>query len=139
MVKTTADVKNLEKELTPFLNNEEKSCFNITPEFSWVIDATEQIERMIEENSIDPEALLQEYKKFEFVSNVSIKGLEKELFANEELIKDGKKGKVPLEQIAAAVQKFSEAEEAILNCSNDTVDFTIFRVEATETKNSLSK
>ena len=40
---------------------------------------------MIAENIVDPERLLTQYKKYEFVLNVSKSDLKRELFNNEEL------------------------------------------------------
>ena len=56
---------------------EEKPSFKLTDEFpedyQWIVDAKAQLATMIDENVIDPEALLEKYKKYEYVLNVNKK------------------------------------------------------------------
>ena len=81
---------------------------------------------MIAENIVDPERLLTQYKKYEFVLNVSKSDLKRELFNNEELAaQEESEGitKHGLETIREKIQMFYQAEEDIMNLSNDEVDY----------------
>jgi hypothetical protein len=89
---------------------------------------------MLKENMIAPCALLDQYKKFEFVLNVDRKELIDSLFN----VPDAPYNKVPLEAIKEEITRFHEAEEEILNISNNLNDFPMFRVKAAKLKNSLA-
>lgn len=143
MVKSTNDFKNLEKDLMPFLTNiTSKPNFELTPEFPWVADALTKIDEMFQENTIEPEALLKEYKKYEYVLNVKKKKLVNDLFENfikaqEDEDAPVEKGKAPYEEIHKMITEYHIAEYEILNISNDNIDFTMFRVLAQKIKSEL--
>lgn len=106
-----------ENDLMTFLELDTKPSFPITEDFPWVDEALGQIQRMISENIVDPERLLQQYKKYEFVLNVSKGELKRELFENEELktreVDPDPTGKHPLAVIKEKIDLFYQAEEDI--------------------------
>lgn len=89
---------------------------------------------MVKENMISPTALLDQYKKFEFVLNIDSKELIESLFN----VPDVPYNKLPLDAIKEEITRFHEAEEEILNISNNLCDFPMFRVKAAKLKNSLA-
>ena len=77
---TTNDFLCLEKDLVTFLNLRDKSSFELSPDFPWLQEARSQIQAMFKENQVGPQALLDQYKKYEYILNVDKKKLKKELF-----------------------------------------------------------
>jgi len=77
---STNAVLTFENDLMTFLELQPSPTFRLTPDFAWVADALQDIEKMIAENIIDPERLLDQYKKYEYVLNVDKGKLTKELF-----------------------------------------------------------
>ena len=77
---STNAVLTFENDLMTFLELTPSPTFRLTRDFSWVADALQDIEKMIAENVIDPERLLDQYKKYEYVLNVDKGKLTKELF-----------------------------------------------------------
>jgi hypothetical protein len=63
-----------------FLDLKAEPTFNLTRDFPWVADAIQGIDHMVAENVIEPERLLEQYKKFESVLNTDKKALIKDLF-----------------------------------------------------------
>lgn len=84
---------------------------------------------------VQPTALLEEYKQYEYVLNVDSKELIDSLFNCPEILPDHKQ---PLEEIEKQISLFHEAEQAILNISNNHQDFPMFRVQADRLKRELS-
>ena len=134
---TTNGFLSLEKDLVTFLNLEERASFYLEPEFPWLVNAREKIERIYEENIVEPEALLAKYKKFEFVLNVDKKALINNLFKREGDTARGE-NKAPYEEIREQIERFNQAEYEILNVSNDVVDFPLFQIHAKDLKQKLA-
>ena len=80
-----------------------------------------------------PTALLDQYKKYEYILNVKKNSLIKDLF-NRPITEENTEKKAPYEEIAAQLTKYHEAEYQILNISNDVVNFPIFQVKAGDLK-----
>lgn len=129
IVTSTNKVINLEDDLMPFLQKEKLPNFPITEDFPWIVDAAAQIDQMFEENIVGPLELLERYKQYEYILNVDRKQLIKELFGEQ---------KAPLKDLREKIQHYQDAYTAILNLSNDVVDFPLFRVVAGKMKESLS-
>jgi len=89
------------------------------------VHAREKIERIYEENIVEPEALLAKYKKFEFVLNVDKKALINNLFKREGDTARGE-NKASYEEIREQIERFNQAEYEILNVSNDVIDYPLF-------------
>lgn len=104
----------------PFLQKEKQPNFPITEDFAWVVDAKSAIDAMIVENIKGPLELLEKYKQYEYILNVDKKALLKELFGGEE--------KAPLSELRSRIEHYRQAHYEIMNLSNDTVDFPLFRV-----------
>lgn len=83
IVASTNKVSNLEDDLMPFLNKEKHANFPITEDFPWIIQASQNIDQMFQENIVGPNELLAKYKQYEYVLNVDRKALVKELFGGE--------------------------------------------------------
>ena len=98
--------------------------------FSWIIEAKAKISEMMAENIVGPVALLEKYKQYEYILNVDRKQLIKDLFRGEE--------KASLEELRQEITHYDKASNAILNLSNDVVDFPLFRVMAQNMKQNLS-
>ena len=93
---------------------------------------------MIDENIVEPEALLAKYKKYEYILNVNKKDFVNNLFKRK-IKEEGDEPKAPKEEIHAALQKFHDAEMEIMNISNDVIDYPFFRVMAGDLKLKLSE
>ena len=133
MRKTTNDFVCLEKDLVTFLNLEDQPSFELSQDFIWLQEARQQIQAIYKENQVAPTALLDQYKKYEYILNVKKTSLIKELF-NRPITEENKEKKAPYEEIAAQLTKYHEAEYEILNISNDVVNFPIFQVKAGDLK-----
>ena len=92
---------------------------------------------MIDENVIDPEALLEKYKKYEYVLNVNKKDFVANLFPKKSK-EEGGEDKKDIEEISEALEKFHVAEMEILNISNDVINYPLFRVMAKDLKTKLA-
>lgn len=142
MVASNNEFLTLEAELFRFLKMEERPNFEIPKDEAelkqkdlyWIIEAKQAISRMVKENMVAPQALLDQYKKYEFVLNVDSKELLESLFN----VPDQPNNKMPLETIKEEIHRFHEAEEEILNISNNLNDFPMFRVKAEKLKRSLA-
>jgi len=88
IIESTNSVNNLESDLMPFLQKEGFPNFKINREFPWIKDAIISLNDMINNNVDGPQALLEEYKKYEYILNVDKKELIDDLFKGGE---DGKK------------------------------------------------
>ena len=138
MRKTTNEFLCLEKDLVTFLNLPDKPSFELNSDFPWLQDARAQIQTMFKENQVAPHALLEEYKKYEYILNVDKKRLIKDLF-NKPITEENPSEKADYAEIAAKLNQFHSAEYEILNISNDIVDFPIFQVKAQDLKQRLAK
>ena len=96
---------------------------------------------MYEENIKEPIAIMELYKKYEYLLNVSKNDLVDSLLSNKEQLEatGGKSGKVSLELIREQIQKYHDAAEEILNLSNDFIDTPMFRVQCQKMKKKLSE
>jgi hypothetical protein len=137
MRKTTNEFLCLEKDLVTFLNLPDKSSFELSPEFVWINDAKQQIKTMFAENQIAPTELLDQYKKYEYILNVSKTKLINNLF--KKVNEDGKESKATFEEISETIYQFHSHEYEILKLSNDSVDFPVFQVKAKDLKERLAK
>lgn len=84
IIKSTNIVNDLESDLMPFLQKEGYPNFKIDHEFPWIKQATTDLKQMMDENIIEPSELLNEYKKHEYILNVSVKEVIDDLFKNGE-------------------------------------------------------
>lgn len=89
---------------------------------------------MISENIDAPNALLDEYKKYEYIINVDKKKLVDDLFKGGE---DG--AKKSLEEIEEQVKHYEQAFYEIMTLSEDEVDFKIFRIMSKKMKSDLGE
>ena len=138
MRKTTNEFLCLEKDLVTFLNLPDKPSFELNQDFPWLQEARSQIQAMFKENSLAPHALLDQYKKYEYILNVSKTRLIKDLF-NKPITEENLKEKADYDEIAVQLNKYHTAEYEILNISNDVVDFPVFQVKAADLKTRLAK
>jgi hypothetical protein len=99
---------------------------------------------MIAENIVEPERLLGQYKKFEFILNTDPSKLVKELFNNKERAAEEEDEalkeaalKSPLEEIRKILRQYDQAADDIMVLSNDDVDFCMFRIKALDLKKQL--
>ena len=83
---------------------------------------------------IGPQALLEEYKQYEFVLNVDYHELCESLFNVPGMLYDKK----DLDAIREQIERFYNAEEEILNISNNYNDYPMFRVKAEKLKKQLA-
>ena len=100
MRKTTNDFLCLEKDLVTFLNLDDKSSFELSQDFVWLQTARSQIQAIFKENQVAPTALLDQYKKYEYILNVKKNSLIKDLF-NRAITEENTEKKAPYEEIAA--------------------------------------
>ena len=105
MRKTTNEFLCLEKDLVTFLNLPDRSSFELTSDFVWIKDAQAQIKEMFKENQQAPHALLEQYKKYEYILNVDKKKLIKDLF-NKPITEDNPKEKADYAEIAKKLNQF---------------------------------
>lgn len=135
------DFASLEKDLVTFLKYDEKPSFKLTEEFKedyqWISDARDQLTAMIDENVVEPEALLEKYKKYEYILAINKKNFVLNLFPKKTK-EEGGEDKKDIEEISEALKKFNEAEQEILNISNDVVNYPLFRVMAGDLKTKLA-
>ena len=85
IVDTTNKFQVLESDLMqnlPRTDCDKRANFPLDANFSWVVDARDQILSMTGSNMAGPNGLLGEYKRFEFLFNVDEKHIKKELFNN---------------------------------------------------------
>lgn len=143
IVASNNEFTTLEAELFRFLKMEERPSFDIPRDeaqmkqrdLGWIVEAKNDISRMVRENMVGPQALLDEYKQYEFVLNVDTHELCDSLFN----APDMEYSKQNLETIRAEIERFYNAEEEILNVSNNFMDYPMFRVKAEKLKNLLAK
>jgi len=83
---------------------------------------------MIEENIVQPNELLTKYKEYEYILNVDRKELTDSLFAGE---------KKPLAEIKEQIAHYDRAYKEIMTCSEDDIDFNIFKVVTKKLKTEL--
>lgn len=87
---------------------------------------------MFEGNLEDPNNLLDQYKKYEYILNVDKKALIDDLF------KGGEEGqKKALEDIKERISHYDQAHYEIMTLSEDEVDYRLFRVMAKKLKTQL--
>ena len=155
ITESTNKVFNLEDDLMPFIYKEvekkepEKNAkkddkkdsdekkekartpnFFLTEKFNWIVEARQQIKEIYEENIKGPLELLAKYKEYEYILNVDKVALVKKLFREE---------KAPLETLREEISHYEKAQQDILNISNDVVDFPLFRIQAQNLKQNLSR
>ena len=128
--------RKLEEEVTPVdprtgerLGPRRGPNFKLDTEFPWINEGISDVDRMITENVGAPTELLNKYKEFEDILNTSATEKVKQLF----------EPKSPIEDVREALNYFEQKYFDILNCSNNLVNFPIFKVEAQDLKNKLSK
>jgi translation initiation factor 2 beta subunit (eIF-2beta)/eIF-5 len=121
-------VNDLESDLMPFLQKTGYSNFKIDREFPWIKEAISDLNRMIEENIIQPNELLAKYKEYEYILNVDKKELIDGLFLGE---------KKSLEEIKEQIAHYDQAYKEIMTCSEDDINFNIFKVVTKKLKNEL--
>lgn len=137
IIESTNKVHMLEADLMPFLElDPNQSNFKIDQSNQWIQDAITKLNKLLSENLSGPNELLERYKKFEYVlhQNSNVQDLIKELFSGGE---DGQKKS--LEEIREQAMHYEQAYYDIMTCSEDEVDFRIFRVMAQELKEKLAK
>jgi hypothetical protein len=138
VINSTNSVNCLESDLMPFLQKSASPNFQISQKFPWVIDANDNLNKMIGENVEGPNELLERYKKYEYILNIDKKKQINDLFkAVDEETKEQKK--VPLEDIKAQIEHFEQAHYEIMTLSEDEVDFRIFRIMAKKLKDELGE
>ena len=100
------DFASLEKDLVTFLKYDEKPSFKLTEEFKedyqWIVDARDQLTAMIDENVVEPEALLEKYKKYEYILAINKKNFVLNLFPKKTK-EEGGDDKKPIEEISEAL------------------------------------
>ena len=124
---STNQFLRLEKDLVTFLQIDGEPSFELPGSFVWLQDASNQLQDIFNANIIEPNKLLDEYKKYEDIINIDKKKMIAGLFKREPTEENPNK-KAPHDEIHEALERFHVAEYEILNISNDTVDFPIFRV-----------
>jgi hypothetical protein len=96
------EFNSLEKDLVTFLKYGEVSSFSLTEEFpedyQWIVDARQQLTAMIDENVVEPEALLAKYKKYEYILNVNKKDFVNNLFKRK-VVEEDDEPKASIEEI----------------------------------------
>lgn len=140
IVGTTNKFQILETDLMQNLPREEKdkrANFAINDEFPWVVDAKQKIQSMAESNMVGPMALLQQYKKYEFLLNVDEKAVKKDLFNNDKLMEETGNKKASIEVIHEEILKYHVAADEIQKISNNIMDYPMFRVQAQKIKEKL--
>lgn len=125
-------MQNLPRE-----DKDKRANFPITDDFSWIVDAKAKIMAMTEANTVGPLALLQQYKKYEFLLNVDEKQVKKDLFNNAALEEETGSKKADIDTIKAEIMKYHVAADEILRVSNNMMDFPMFRVQANKIKDKL--
>ena len=135
MIKSTNQINDLESDLMPFLQKLGFPNFKIDKDFSWIKEALEKLNFMLDNNVGGPNALLEEYKKYEYILNVDKKALIDDLFKCGEN-KDEKK---PLEEIEAQIQHYAQAYYEIMTLKEDEVNFNIFKVVVKRLKQDLGE
>ena len=138
MRSTTNEFLCLEKDLVTFLNLEDRSSFELPSDFKWLQAARAQIQAMFKENQVAPTALLEQYKKYEYILNVDKKRFIRDLFKRP-ITEENTEEKASYDEIAEQLNKYHQAEYEILNISNDTVEFPVFQVKAHDLKQRLAK
>ena len=135
IIKSTNKINNLEYDLMPFLkkdSDEGVPNFKIDHEFPWIKAASARLVTMIGNNVGGPNALLEKYKKYEYILNVDKKALIEDLF------KGGEEGqKKTLQEIRETVLHYDRANYEIMTLTEDEVNFRIFRIQAKKMKESL--
>jgi len=123
------------KEDTRSPEDKQKECDQKLKEKNlyWIVEAKQTISKMVRECMVQPTALLDKYKKYEYILNVESKEAIDTLFNQP----SEPYQKMPLEEIEKEILRYHEAEEEILNISNNHVDFPMFRVEAVKLKREL--
>lgn len=146
MVSSTNEVATLEQGVMYLLEKKPEPCFNLTDEFPWIKEAKEQIKKLVDENIGEPAALLEKYKKYSEILNVSKSKLSKELFGDPKKevkeVKEGEEaegGKASIDKLREVISHYNQAYYEILNLSNDVVDFTLVRVMAGSLKKKLAE
>jgi hypothetical protein len=138
IIDSTNKVHDLESDLMKSLQSSSRPNFEITKEFPWVMDAKEKIAAMFEENIQEPLAILEKFKAYEYLLNVDRRDLVDKLFNDKERKEETGDAKAPLEEIAAAIEKYHQAAEEIQNLTNNHIDTPMFRVVASKIKDQLS-
>ena len=147
------EFQNLEAELIRFIKFDQKANFEIPKdeeevrkkELHWILDAKQAISEMVRENMAGPQELLDMYKKYEFVLNINSKELAESMFKLPESEDGSIKKDEPiypsanLAQIREQIERFYVAEDEILNISNNTMEFPMFRVQADRLKKQLAE
>jgi hypothetical protein len=112
----------------------------MTANFPWITDALKEIKAMIAENIVEPERLMAQYQKFDFILNTDPAKLVKDLFNNKERAAETENEanvKADIEEIRQTLRKFDQAADDIMVLSNDEIDYHMFRVKALELKTIL--
>lgn len=142
IVASNNEFLTLEAEMFRFLKMEERPNFAIptsdeelrAADLYWIVEAKQAISKMVKENMVGPQALLDEYKKYEFVLNVDSDELLESLFNVPGNLYD----KAPIEDIREQIERFYNAEIEILNLSNNHMDYPMFRIKAEKLKTGLA-
>lgn len=167
-IETTNQIKFLESELMPFLKEQVKEedsdddktdnknddkdkklepedtlydmstgerlgprrgpSFKLDENFIWIKEGLAEINKLIEENIDGPTKLLEKYKEFEPIMKASKSKKVQSLF----------EPKQPLQVIKRELEYYDHAYYDILNASNDNEEFTLFRIVASNIKETLS-
>lgn len=135
IIESTNKINDLESDLMPFLQKQGYSNFKIDTNFPWIKSATDQLSLMFDENSPQPNDLLENFKKYEYVMNVDKKELIDKLFKRGE----SKEEKAELEEIRAEAQHYEDAYMQIMTLAEDEVNFRLFRVVTKKLKNELAE
>jgi hypothetical protein len=106
------------------MNIEKAPIYEMTEANSWVVAAKEEINALLAEYSAAPQAILNEYKKYEWIVQLDIEKYLTTLFSE----------KPTTETLTNLISDIRTAIYEVQNVSNDYVDFNFFQVESERLK-----
>lgn len=126
---STNRIINLETDLVPFMNIPKTPVYELTEESEVILQAKQQINKMLNRYTEGPKALLEKYKKFEWIGKLKMSDFLGNLFDK----------KPDIEKIKVELSRLRNARSELWVTSNDLVDYEIFQIECQEFKSVVMK
>ena len=127
IVSGTNKIQNLRCTLVPFMNFPLDPAFNLQEDYPLLLWARQEIQSFLNFYSEEPQQLLQEYKKFEWIGKLKTEKYLKNLFEI----------KPSIPKLQEELAKFRQAKDEIQHLHTNTINYDFFQVECVQIKDDL--
>ena len=127
IIQGTNRIDNLHCTLVPFMNFKPEPSFNLMEDYPMIVWAREQINGFLEDYSEEPQQLLKEYKKFEWIGKLKV----------DEYLKGVFDVKPSIGKLQDELNRFKNAKNELQQLSTNTVNYDFFQIECSQLKEDV--